>query len=777
MESEPTDEVKEEIIVAEKRTRDTTQQLPQNRPPKPEPIPDELATYFNFSETQILDKIKFDCQIDNLIFKGRFEPVFGKSFGFLKDVEHITGQKLLYPVLQSDIDALFIVSDKLEAKTYYTFEVKVASKKERIKYNNPFLLQAKDINIQEIIQLSELDGHILQRQEKLTQIENSVTVANNTFAQKLADFDAEKAAILEKDLIQRKERLKYIEDKIIDTGNTLAQKLANFEIEKRAVLDTHLLELENVKEKYHQENERVLIEQARLSELTKQTTEMESTLELLRQKVNICQNLDFLTKEEADRYLVALDQKPFTRPNNHLDFKADLNENYPDLVKAIHNYLHFEKGLIYTKFQIRNFLALLLTHDIIVLSGLSGSGKTQIVKAFAEAVGGVAKIIPVKPSWTSSDDLLGYYNPLQSSFMPTPFTEAIVEATQNPHRLYLICLDEMNLARVEYYFADFLSKLEEREHQPEIDLYAKHEEEMFAAEFKTMLMLIESAIGTQSVNSWVDFLTNDSIRTRFFELLGASEKDTVLQIHANMKKRLVNILKFPATLKIPANVRFIGAINVDETTHYFSPKILDRVHIVKFENPLIFEEEVRTHMEQESTEGSYSPVYIDPKLLVRRMPYPSLSQSGQKERLNGLINLNKEFLISLNIDFGVRSLRQAANYYEQYQTCSIDLTEFNPENMHIEDIQVFQEFIEKQASNVILNQKVLTRFVFDGDEFTKGGEKKLETLEKMAFELPRLMELEGIDTSRYRRGNLATQQLLQMIASARANNNQVNFFA
>ena len=70
MESEPTNEVKEEIIVAEKRTRYTTQQLPQNRPPKPEPIPDELATYFNFSETQILDKIKFDCQIDNLIFKG-----------------------------------------------------------------------------------------------------------------------------------------------------------------------------------------------------------------------------------------------------------------------------------------------------------------------------------------------------------------------------------------------------------------------------------------------------------------------------------------------------------------------------------------------------------------------------------------------------------------------------------------------------------------------------------------------------------------------------------
>lgn len=71
------------------------------------------------------------------------------------------------------------------------------------------------------------------------------------------------------------------------------------------------------------------------------------------------------------------------------------------------------------------------------MSGLSGSGKTQIVKAFAEALGGVAKIIPVKPNWTSSDDFIGYYNPIKMSFLPTPFTEAIVEAINNPNQLSL----------------------------------------------------------------------------------------------------------------------------------------------------------------------------------------------------------------------------------------------------------------------------------------------------------------------------------------------------
>jgi hypothetical protein len=700
---------------------------------------DQLITFFEFSENQIIDKIKHDCRIDDLIFTGLFEPAIGtdKHFGFFEDVAHHAGEKLIYPEVGLLIDSLFVPTDKLDSGKYYTFTVKLAKKEERLKKNNPFLLQAKAGNIQEIIRASELQTYITQQQTKLNQIENSILAANDTFNHTLADFEAE----------------------------------------KKMVLESHLLKLEELSTKYIQENERVLAEQTRLNELTIQTSQMEDTLELLRQKVNICQNLNFLTKEEVDRYLVALDQKPFKRPEKYLNFKDDLQENYPALVKAIHNYLHFEKGLIYTEFQIRNFLVLLLTHDIIVLSGLSGSGKTQIVKAFAEAVGGVAKIIPVKPSWTSSDDLLGYYNPLQSSFMPTPFTEALVEAAQNPHRLYLICLDEMNLARVEYYFADFLSKLEEREHQPEIELYAKHEEEMFTAEFKTMLSLIESAIGSQTIGSWVDFLTNDLIRTRFFELVGASEKDTVLQIHANMKKRLVNILKFPATLKIPANVRFIGAINVDETTHYFSPKILDRVHIVKFDNPLLFEEEVNKWMEKVRPDTSCRPIYVDPNLLVRRESYPALKKDRQSGSVNSFIDLNKQFLIPLNIDFGIRSLRQAANYYEQYCTCLIDYINYDPEHDDGEDMLQWHSAARQHATNSILNQKILSRFVLDGDETTRNGEKKIEILEKMANELAEIMDLSDIDVKPFVRGPLAEDNLRQMIASAHANNNQVNFFA
>ena len=80
-----------------------------------------------------------------------------------------------------------------------------------------------------------------------------------------------------------------------------------------------------------------------------------------------------------------------------------------------------------------------------------------LVKSFADAIGGKAFIIPVKPNWTSAEDLLGYYNPLEKKYLATPFLEALLEAQNNPTIPYFICLDEMNLARIEYYFADFLS--------------------------------------------------------------------------------------------------------------------------------------------------------------------------------------------------------------------------------------------------------------------------------------------------------------------------------
>ena len=231
------------------------------------------------------------------------------------------------------------------------------------------------------------------------------------------------------------------------------------------------------------------------------------------------------------------------------------------------------------------------TNDLIILAGESGSGKTNLVKSFADAIGGKAFIIPVKPNWTSAEDLLGYYNPLEKKYLSTPFLEALIEAQNNPTIPYFICLDEMNLARVEYYFADFLSLLEERNEIPEIKLYSEDETSHILSELKNVLELIETTkekYQKKNIINFIKLLQDEEINKELTRVCGLSDKDSLIKYHTDIRRMINGILRIPPKLKFPKNVRIIGAINIDETTHYLSPKILDRAHIMKFDSPLLF---------------------------------------------------------------------------------------------------------------------------------------------------------------------------------------------
>lgn len=700
-----------------------------------------LKEYFSWSEERLYEEILIHNQKDKLIMKGKYSPDSqGRKFGFIVGLTHIDGTFLSYPSNIGNIDSAFVLSDELKRGQEYTFEAQIAKRKNREEKQNPFLIQVKIKSIKEIIDLSELSLILKEKHSELELVEKSLTNASN-------ELEVEKQKIIDQ-IEQIKEEKQKEANYIIEEYNETIQ--AKFQ-----EIKTTEEEIAGLKEEYSKT-------EYKLSELFKKQTDMESTIKFLIQKLELCKNLEFISENEANKYLVNLKTDKFKHPENHLNFKEDFNEDYAKLSEHIHLFLYKQKGLIYTKFQIQNFLSLLMTHDIIVLSGLSGSGKTQIIKSFAEAIGGIAKIIPVKPNWTSSDDLLGYYNPIQSSFLPTPFTEAIAEARQNPNQLYFICLDEMNLARAEYYFADFLSKLEEREQTPEVELFAKHEEDLFLSEFSTLLSLFENALKDKKINSWQDFLSDDVARKRFFELLGSMEQETMLKIHSKMKRRLIDILKFPATIKIPSNIRFIGAINVDETTNYFSPKILDRVHIVKFENPLLFESIVESNLENGEYDKELKPVYIAPDALGERQALPLLNQEGSEQVVQFLKEINKKYLLNLSIDFGVRSLRQAINYSNCFKKTCTEISDSTTEII----------------LNTIINQKVLPRFVFDGNETLKNGETKIELLKRFSEEIKVNMELiDNEEYDLYLTGNLSFMYINDLIAFADANNGQINFYA
>ena len=134
-------------------------------------------------------------------------------------------------------------------------------------------------------------------------------------------------------------------------------------------------------------------------------------------------------------------------------------ESLEELCNQFRSFAAGKLNLYYDLFQIREFIAGLATSRVIILQGMSGTGKTSLAYAFGEFLGNPSLIVPVQPMWKERTDLLGYYNEFTKQYNETPLLRKMYEANASD-KMYLTVLDEMNIARVEYYFAEFLSMLE-----------------------------------------------------------------------------------------------------------------------------------------------------------------------------------------------------------------------------------------------------------------------------------------------------------------------------
>lgn len=247
-----------------------------------------------------------------------------------------------------------------------------------------------------------------------------------------------------------------------------------------------------------------------------------------------------------------------------------------DLLKEIQNQLYsMKKNFLYEKKTLRQFYSALKTNELIILSGSSGTGKSSLVSAFADVIGAKKRIIPVQPSWTDKQDLLGFYNPLRKQYVSSPLLDVIIEAKENREKygdeaaLYLVCLDELNLAQVEYYLADLLS-LRELENEG-IQLYSTYEYDQAMEEVE---WYVQNSLNLK-FDKWKQEAGIDSIKELEY-----------LQIYKNL-------LRFQPILHIPDNIRFIGTINVDGSTKALSPKVIDRSFIIPLEKQNEEEQEIQ----------------------------------------------------------------------------------------------------------------------------------------------------------------------------------------
>lgn len=124
------------------------------------------------------------------------------------------------------------------------------------------------------------------------------------------------------------------------------------------------------------------------------------------------------------------------------------------------------KGFYFDKDTLFNFYLSMITKPFVILTGISGSGKSKIAEIFAEIVSEGEKdcyeLVPVKPNWRDNKGMFGYHNVIDDSYYITPLIKLFIRALKNPDKAYFLILDEMNIAQVEHYFADYLSLIESR---------------------------------------------------------------------------------------------------------------------------------------------------------------------------------------------------------------------------------------------------------------------------------------------------------------------------
>lgn len=283
------------------------------------------------------------------------------------------------------------------------------------------------------------------------------------------------------------------------------------------------------------------------------------------------------------------------------------NFTLPNLVRFVVDYARESRlHLSYSLEDIATFVAGLGASRLTILQGMSGTGKTSLPKIFSEAIMGACEIVEVESSWRDKYELLGYYNEFSKSFTPKKFTQCLYKARLNSSVLTLIVLDEMNLSRIEYYFSDFLSLMENEPDKREIKL----------------------------------------LNVKLFR-------------NGNGEQISYKGLTDGHTIKIPQNVWFVGTANRDESTFAISDKVYDRAQTMNFNKRAPKIHSFSQPLEQRFV--SYD-MFLD---LCEEAKATVLFDVEE----NLIVQKVEKILAPYNISFGNRILNQMEDFVKIYCAC------------------------------------------------------------------------------------------------------------
>lgn len=295
------------------------------------------------------------------------------------------------------------------------------------------------------------------------------------------------------------------------------------------------------------------------------------------------------------------------------------------------------QGFVFEPWQIAAYITALQTKPFVILAGVTGTGKSKLPKLVSEATGGVSKLISVRPDWTDSSDVLGYCS-LNDKFRPGQLLEFVQKATESPGKHHVCIVDEMNIARVEHYFAEILSRIEDRR-------------KALNGGFESSRLLGQELSGDDA--HWSSY-------------------------------------------GLPSNLAIVGTVNMDESAHGFSRKVLDRAFTIELSDIDLTKWE--SVISEEMTPTPWPVDKWHPRA-IQLSQLGLLSESERKEidRVIKVLTEINSFLVHAQLQVGYRSRDEIAMFV-----------------MHAQDYKasfVTNSGVEVDPLDLALLMKVLPRIV------------------------------------------------------------------
>ncbi|WP_446787113.1 hypothetical protein [Macellibacteroides fermentans] len=545
--------------------------------------------------------------------------------------------------------------------------------KERYTSASPARIEALEL---ELLDAKNKYAMLLEKYESLASKLNETQVLLDTVKTELEDSNGGKKLVSMRQIVtsmqefkDKYERLATVYSKYPDDGSIAA-------LEERA----------QRAERLERENNALEQERNRYREEAVAARNASKELEVVRQEVEATNALNEHLLQELESHKTALESRTGdTCPSlSKVDIEAEETEfakdialriqrteiaSLQEMVQHVKNYAGSrkkEEQLFYTDKDIRAFLAGMAVSRLIILQGMSGTGKSSLPRIFSEAISGFNRLIPVESSWRDRNELLGYYNDFNKKFNAKSFTIELYRSTKSRCQVIptFIVLDEMNLARIEYYFSDFLAILQEPDHE-------KWLIELVSSDMRTLPMeLLEEVKQKMKKDEPTVFSIWEKIeRSRQGDLKAETsdeEKELLTSYLAKLgrltgAKDLIDGRK----IKVTDNIWFIGTANQDESTFEISDKVYDRAQIVSLNRKGV-------------SEGNYKATekkYVSVTALQDMFSSAITGFKSKDEVETRLEELDDTLMENFDISFGNRIVTQTIDFAAVFTAAGGKLTD------------------------------------------------------------------------------------------------------